>query len=410
MTQAQTQSPAQPLSGIRVLDLTVMVAGPIGTLLLADLGADVVKVEEAAAGDLSRNMGTIFSNGESVQFLSSNRNKRSLRVDLKKPEGRELFLRLARNADVITENFRPGTVDRLGIGYEAVSAVNPGIIYASLSAFGQTGPYAARPANDPIVQALSGVMDSTGEADGTPSRVSFPFTDVASGITLAFGVVSALHHRLRTGVGQRLDLSLLNVTTLTSIPRDGETLVTGESPQRQGSAHGAFAPYQNFKGSDGTFVFLSCFTERLWGRLCDALGEEGWKTDVRFVRNADRVANLSLLQAELDRRFAQRTSDEWIEHLSRFEVPVAKVQDLHTALTVDPQLRHNKILVEQTHPRAGTIRTLSHPVNFDRTPASYTRPPPRLGEHSTEVLHDFSIADTEIARLIAARVVLDMDD
>ncbi len=161
MTQAQTQSPAQPLSGIRVLDLTVMVAGRIGTLLLADLGADVVKVEEAAAGDLSRNMGTIFSNGESVQFLSSNRNKRSLRVDLKKPEGRELFLRLARNADVITENFRPGTVDRLGIGYEAVSAINPGIIYASLSAFGQTGPYAARPANDPAKDASCEICSLT---------------------------------------------------------------------------------------------------------------------------------------------------------------------------------------------------------------------------------------------------------
>ncbi len=410
MTQTQVQPPALPLSGVRVLDLTVMVAGPIGTLLLADLGADVIKVEEAAAGDLSRNMGTIFVNGESSQFLSSNRNKRSLRVDLKKPDGRELFLRLARNVDVITENFRPGTVDRLGIGYEAVSAINPGIIYASLSAFGQTGPYAARPANDPIVQALSGVMDSTGEADGEPTRVSFPFTDVASGITLAFGVVSALHHRLRTGVGQRLDLSLLNVTTLTSIPRDGESLVTGESPQRQGSAHGAFAPYQNFKGSDGTFFFLSCFTERLWSRLCDALGEEDWKTDARFGRNASRVANLPMLQAELNRRFAQRTTDEWIVHLSRFEVPVAKVQDLHTALTVDPQLMHNKILVEQTHPRVGTIRTLSHPVNFDRTPASYTRPPPRLGEHSTEVLHDFGLADSEIARLVASRAVLGMDD
>jgi crotonobetainyl-CoA:carnitine CoA-transferase CaiB-like acyl-CoA transferase len=215
---------ALPLSGMRILDLTVMTAGPVGTMMLGDLGADVIKIEELRDGELSRNMGTMYVGEESANFLSQNRNKRSVRLDLKKPEGRAAFLRMAAKADVVTENFRPGTLERLGIGYEALRAANPGIIFASISAFGQTGPYAHLPANDPIVQALSGLMHMTGDADGDPVRIGHPYPDFGAAALLAFGVCAALLHRERTGEGQSLDLSLLNGTIFSSIPRDGETL------------------------------------------------------------------------------------------------------------------------------------------------------------------------------------------
>ena len=226
-----------PLSGYTILDLSVMTAGPVGTMLLGDLGADVIKVEEPARGDLARDLGNQFVNGESVQFMSQNRNKRSLRLDLKSPAGKAVFLRMAKTADVIVENFRPGTVDRLGIGYEAVRAVNPQIIYASASAFGQSGPYAAWPANDPIVQAVAGLMAMTGEADGLPVRLGAPLPDFGAAAMMALGITTALLHRERTGVGQRIDTSLLAAALFSTIPRDGETVRSGKAPSRLGSVH-----------------------------------------------------------------------------------------------------------------------------------------------------------------------------
>lgn len=228
---------SMPLSGYTILDLSVMTAGPVGTMLLGDLGADVIKVEEPARGDLARDLGNQFVNGESVQFMSQNRNKRSLRLDLKSPAGKAVFLRMAKTADVIVENFRPGTVDRLGIGYEAVRAVNPQIIYASASAFGQSGPYAAWPANDPIVQAVAGLMDMTGEADGLPVRLGAPLPDFGAAAMMALGITTALLHRERTGVGQRIDTSLLAAALFSTIPRDGETVRSGKAPSRLGSVH-----------------------------------------------------------------------------------------------------------------------------------------------------------------------------
>jgi len=227
-------SNALPLSGYRILDLSVMTAGPVGTVLLGDLGADVIKVEEPNQGDLARNLGNQFVSGESVQFLSQNRNKRSIRLDLKSASGRDVFLRMVEQADVVVENFRPGTVDRLGIGYDVVKERNPRIIYASVSAFGQSGPYAGWPANDPIVQAVAGLMDMTGEPGGNPVRVGAPLPDFGAAAMLAFGVVSALLHRERHGVGQKIDTSLLSAALLSTIPRDGETLRSGKSPKTPG--------------------------------------------------------------------------------------------------------------------------------------------------------------------------------
>ena len=396
---------AQPLSGIRILDLTVMTAGPVGTMMMGDLGADVIKVEEFSHGELSRNMGTVFAAGESSMFLSQNRNKRSIRLDLKQTAGRNAFLQLAKSVDVITENFRPGTVDRLGIGYDTVRAVNPRIIYASVSAFGQTGPYAHLPANDPVVQALSGVMAMTGEADGAPVRIGTPYPDFGAAALLAFGVSAALLHRERSGEGQKIDLSLLSGAIFSSIPRDGETLRSGVAPPRMGSAHPTFVPYRNYKGGDGSFFFLACFTQKFWEALCDAVDRPDLAGNPHYATNVARCDNRAALDHELESLFATRPTSEWLRLFDKANVPAAPIQDLHHALRHDPQTAHNKTVVELNHPTAGKVEMLALPVNFHGTPATYRRPAPRLGEHTREILEEFGFAADDIERMLAAGVV-----
>lgn len=397
-----------PLSGIRILDLTVMTAGPVGTMMLGDIGADVIKIEELQDGELSRNMGTIYVGDESCSFLSQNRNKRSMRLDLKKPEAREVFMRMAAAADVVTENFRPGTLERLGIGYEAVKKVNPRIIFASISAFGQTGPYAHLPANDPIIQALSGLMAMTGDVGGDPVRVGNPAPDFGAAALLAFGVCAALLHRERTGEGQQLDLSLLGGAIFSMIPRDGETLRSGKAPPRLGSGHPAFVPYRNYRGADGELFFLSCFTEKFWSSLCDALDRPDLKSDARSASNVARCQNRAFVDGELEAIFSKRSTAEWLAQLAKFNVPATRVQDLNYALRQDPQIAHNKTLIEVEHPTAGTVEMLALPVNFRGTPARYERPAPILGEHSIEVLREFGFSQAEIDSLTQGGAVAGM--
>lgn len=393
-----------PLDGIRILELSIMTAGPVGTMMLADLGADVIKVEEINRGDYSRNLGAVFRNGECTQFLAQNRNKRSLRLDLKNAAGRDLFLRMARQADVVTENFRPGTVDKLGVGYEAVKAINPRIVYASVSAFGQTGPYAHLPANEPVVQALSGLMAMTGEPE-RPARIGNPYPDFGGAALMAFGICAALLRRERTGEGGKVELSLLEGALFSVIPRDGETFVTGKGPARMGTAHPVFVPYQNFKGIDGGAFFLSCFTDGFWRSLCEAVGRPEWVLDERFKDNPSRCANRDQLIPELEAIFASRPVAHWIKVLGEKNVPAAPVQDLNTALRDDPQVKHLGMVVEQDHPRVGKLETLRTPVNFVGTPHGFRRPPPVFGQHSEEILREFGVSDSEIADLIAGGIV-----
>ncbi|OLO12379.1 CoA transferase [Chromohalobacter japonicus] len=399
-----------PLTGYRILDLTMVTSGPVGTMMLADMGADVIKVEPLKNGELSRSMGTTYVNGENRMFLSQNRNKRSIRIDLKSQAGRETFLRLASEADVITENFRPGTVDRLGIDYEAVKAVNPRIVYASISAFGQTGPYAAQPANDPIVQALSGLMAMTGEPDRPPSRIGSPYPDFGAAALLAFAVSTALLHRERTGEGQQLDISLLNGAIFSCIPRDGETLATGAAPSRMGSGHPTFAPYRSYQGADGQYFFLACFTEKFWNALCDALDNSKLSEDDRFRTNALRCENREALDATLADIFHTQETAHWVNLFKERNVPSAPIQDLHQALTQDPQVAHNNTVIEMEHPTAGTVPMLSLPVNFHGTPARYQNAPPRLGEHTAEILSEFGFSDEECQELFARSIAAGMDD
>lgn len=398
-----------PLEGIRVLELSIMTAGPVGTMMLADLGADVVKVEEMARGDYSRNLGAVFRNGECTQFLAQNRNKRSLRLDLKKPEARALFLRLAAQVDVVTENFRPGTVDKLGVGYDAVRAVNPRIVYASLSAFGQTGPYAHLPANEPVVQALSGLMHMTGESE-RPARIGNPYPDFGGAALMAFGICAALLRRERTGEGGKVELSLLEGALFAAIPRDGETFVTGRGPQRMGTAHPVFVPYQNFKGSDGAEFFLSCFTDGFWRSLCGVVGHPEWVTDPRFRDNPSRCANRDQLIPEIEALFATKPVAHWVKVLGEHNIPAAPVQDLNQALREDAQIAHLGMVVRQQHARAGTVESLRTPLNIVGAPQSHRRPPPIFGEHTAEVLREFGLTDSEIDTLTAAGVVAGMED
>jgi formyl-CoA transferase len=402
-----TSNPRRPLDGITILDLTVMTAGPVGTMLLGDLGADVIKVEEPSQGDLARGLGTQFVEGESVQFLSQNRNKRSVRLDLKTPAGRDVFLRLARSADVVVENFRPGTVDRLGIGYEAVKALNPGVIYASVSAFGQSGPYAGWPANDPIVQAVSGVMDMTGEADGRPVRVGAPLPDFGAAAMLAFGISAALLHRERHGEGQRIDTSLLAATLFSTIPRDGEAVRSGHAPQRLGSGHPTMVPYRNYQGSDGRYFFAAAFTAKFWQNLCQAIARPELLADPRFADNRQRTANREALDAILEEVFAARPAAYWVDRLATRDVPCALVQDYHTALTQDPQVRHNGAVLSFDHPVAGPMTNIANPVNFHASPAQVRRPPPVLGQHTREVLLEKGFTPQEVDALLAEGTVLD---
>ncbi len=393
-----------PLEGIRILELSIMTAGPVGNMMLADLGADVIKVEEIGRGDYSRNLGAVFTNGECTQFMAQNRNKRSLRLDLKKPEGRELFLRLAAQVDVVTENFRPGTVDKLGVGFEAVRTVNPRIVYASLSAFGQTGPYAHLPANEPVVQALSGLMAMTGEPE-RPARIGNPYPDFGGAALMAFAICAALLRRERTGEGGKVETSLLEGALFSTIPRDGETFVTGKGPQRMGTAHPVFVPYQNFRGSDGAEFFLSCFTDGFWRSLCDVVDRPQWIDDPRFRDNPSRCENRGDLIPEMEAIFAGRPAAHWVKVLGERNVPAALVQDLNQALREDPQVKHLEMIVEQDHPRAGRIETLRTPVRFADTPPAIRRPPPVFGQHTEGVLREFGIGVEEIEKLLADGIV-----
>jgi formyl-CoA transferase len=393
------------MDGITILDLTVMTAGPVGTMLLGDLGADVIKIEEPATGDLARGLGTQFVEGESVQFLSQNRNKRSVRLDLKSEAGRKVFLRLASRADVVVENFRPGTVDRLGIGYETVRALNPRVIYASVSAFGQTGPYAGWPANDPIVQAVAGLMDMTGEAGGRPVRVGAPLPDFGAAAMLAFGISAALLHRERHGEGQRIDTSLLAATLFSTIPRDGEAVRSGRAPERLGSGHPTMVPYRNYRGSDGRYFFAAAFTPKFWLNLCQALDRPDLPGDPRFVDNRARTANREALDAILEDIFKQQPAAYWVDRLATRDVPCALVQDYHTALTEDPQVRHNGAVLHFDHPVVGAMTNIANPVNFHGSPAQVRRPPPVLGQHTREVLLESGFSAQEVDALLQDRTV-----
>jgi crotonobetainyl-CoA:carnitine CoA-transferase CaiB-like acyl-CoA transferase len=391
------------LRDLLVLDLTRILSGPFATMTLADLGADVVKVEQPGQGDDTRQWGPPFQGEEAAYFLSVNRNKRSLAVDLKSPEGLAAVRRLALTADVLVENFRPGTADRLGLGYEELSRENPGLVYASISGYGQTGPDSRRPGYDAIAQARSGIMSVTGEANGPPVRVGVSSSDLVAGMWATIGILAALHEKQRSGRGQWVDISLLDgsVSWLTYVASG--YFASGEIPRRYGSAHPTIAPYQAFATADG-FVMVAVGNDGLWRRFASALQRDDLEADERFQTNPSRVAHRDALIPLIEVTMLSRTTDEWVRVLDGAGVPVGPIQTVDQALS-DPQVIARGMVAEVQHPTAGPMRVVGCPIRLTRTPASVRTAPPLLGQHTDDILAGLGLSGSEIAELREAGAV-----
>ncbi|HMN10200.1 MAG TPA: CoA transferase [Gemmatimonadaceae bacterium] len=379
------------LDGVRVLDLTQVMAGPFCTMQLGDMGADVIKVEPPGTGDLSRSMGGAplrMTGDDNAPFFALNRNKRSVTLDLKDPADRERFRALARTADVVVENFRPGVTQRLGVDYATLSALNPRLVYASISGFGQDGPYADRPGFDLIAQGMAGVMSVTGEPGRAPVKCGIPIADLAAGLYATTGILAALLARERTGRGQHIETSLYDAALALSVWESTEYWCTGVAPQAMGSAHRLNAPYQVFATRDG-HVALAALTPQQWEQLCRVLGRPALASDQRFGTNAQRMAHREALVRVIEEVLAARTSDEWVEALLAAGVPAGPIHDYAQALD-DPHTRARHMVMEIEHPVEGVIKSLGFPVRMGGTPLAVRRAPPLLGQHTAEVMGELA--------------------
>ena len=376
-----------PLAGVKVLDLTRVLAGPYCTMFLGDLGAEVVKIEQPEVGDDTRAWGPPFVGGESAYFLCINRNKKSVTLDLKSNQAVGLLRRLAEGADVLVENFRPGTMERLGLGERELRAVNPRLIYASLSGFGADGPMKDWPGYDLIIQAWGGLMSVTGMPDGEPTKVGVAIVDIVAGLMLGKAILAALFARERTGAGQKLETSLLEAEVACLINAGSNYLVGGVVPGRWGNAHPSIVPYQSFKSRDG-YLVIGVASEGIWRRLCQAIGMPGLADDPRFARNPQRVEHRGELIDILTEIFLQRDTAAWMTLLIDAGVPCAPVQTIDQVFHA-PQVIAREMVVEIPHPTAGTLRMAGLPVKFSGTPASIRLAPPLLGQHTAEVLRSW---------------------
>lgn len=396
--------PALSLEGIRVVDLSRVLAGPFCAMLLSDLGADVIKVEDTGAGDESRTWPP-HKDGESAAFLVINRNKRDMTLDLKTPEGVEAVRRLVAKADVLIENFRTGTMESYGLGYDTLSALNPGLVYCSVSAFGRTGPRKDGAGYEALMQAFSGIMSITGEPEGAPVRAGVSFLDLTTGIFCAFGIVNALLHRVRTGVGQRVDGSLLETAvTLLNYHAEGY-LLTGAIPRALGSSHPSLSPYRTFRCRDGQWIFIAGANDRFWQRLAPALGLGHMATDPRFAVNVQRVEHRRELETALEEAIARQDREPLLKILEEAGVPATPVNTVDQVMN-DPQTVARAMIERVVHPRLGEIPVVGTPVKFSRMRAGVRRPAPLLGQHTDEILAEHGYTAGEIAALRAKNVVV----
>ena len=391
----------RPLEGFRVLEFGHIVAGPLGTMYLADMGAEVIKVEPPT-GDTFRDHGVAFTAGENPGFFSVNRNKQSIALDLRRAEGIAIAHRLAAEADVLVENYRAGVLERLGLGYETLRELNPRLVYCSISGFGQTGPYRHRPAVDPILQAMGGLMGITGEPDRPPVLVGAPMADLYAAALAAYGVVVALLARSRTGLGQRLEVALLNAGLYLLIPRDGPYFATGQSPRPTGNAHRQMAPYQVFRAADG-YIFICVRNDRDWARFCEAVGANDLLADPRYATNRSRVSHRAELAAALEAILGRWTVADLWAALDRADIVAGPVQTFEQVFQ-DPQVLHNEMVATVEHPAAGPIRVLGVPIKLHDTPGRIVSPPPRLGEHTDQILARLGYTADQIADLRAGGV------
>ena len=399
-----------PLEGMRVLDLGRHLAGPTCAQFLGDLGADVIKIENPMHGEDGRAAGPPFfdasgpaAQGESAFFLSANRNKRSLAMDLKGPEGQDLFRRLADTADVVVENFRPGVMDALGIGYDTIAARNPRIIYCSLSGFGADGPDANRPGLDNIIQGFSGLMSVTGFAGGEPVRVGIPIADLLTGVLGAYGVLAALMARERTGRGQRVQSSLME-SMVGMLGFQAVRYLNGAGvPPPAGNHHPINAPYGAYKTKDG-WVILGATGAKRWNTFCTLVGAPEWLVDPRFATNGGRFAHNAELSELINEKLQAHTSDEWEEILNAAGIPCGPIYTMDQSLT-HPQVLHRDLVVEIPHPTLGTARLLGLPVKLSETPGAVHRAPPIFAQHTDDVLREVGVTEAELDRLRARGII-----
>jgi crotonobetainyl-CoA:carnitine CoA-transferase CaiB-like acyl-CoA transferase len=397
-----------PLAGIRVVEMAQIMAGPTCGQLLADMGADVIKLEKLPGGDDVRSYSQPSVNGESAAFMMMNRNKRGIALDLKQPEGREALLRLLDRADVVIENYRKGTMEKLGLGYETLAARNPGLIYCEVSGFGRSGPYAERGGFDLIAQGMSGLMSITGEGPGRPPvKVGAPVTDITAGILAAMGVAAAYAHRLQTGKGQKVDTSLFEAGIVHSYWQSAIAFATGVSPGAMGSAHPLNAPYQAFRTADG-WINIGAANQKNWERLVAIIGRPELGQDPRFVTNDQRMANRPALEAALNAVFETRATADWLAILEEGGFPAGPVLSIGE-MHADPQAVAREMIVETDHPKAGRVKTLGLPVKFSATPGGITRPAPLLGQHSRAILAEIGYNEQQIEQMVAQGVTLAVD-
>ena len=391
-----------PLAGMRVLELAQIMAGPTCGMMLADMGADVVKVEKLPGGDDARSYSEPRIGGVSAPFLMLNRNKRGIALDLKQPQGRSILLRMVRDADVVTENFRRGTLEKLGLGYDVLARENPGLIYCAISGYGRDGPDADKGGFDLIAQGLSGLMSITGERRGPPVKTGNPVADINAGILAFGGIVAAYVHKLKTGNGQIVDTSLLEAGLQQTYWHAATFFATGVSPQPTGSAHLLTAPYQAFRARDG-WLNIGGANQANWARIADVLGHPEWRDDPRFASNSARMENLDALVAAMTAVVSTRTASEWIAAFDAAGVPAGPVNTIGEALTHRQTLARGMV-VDLVHPEAGPTKALGCPVHFSATPTRVTRAAPMLGEHTRELLREYGYADSDIDGFITAGV------
>jgi crotonobetainyl-CoA:carnitine CoA-transferase CaiB-like acyl-CoA transferase len=383
-----------PLEGLRVLDVSRVLTGPFCSMILGDLGAEVIKIERPDLGDDTRQWGPPFIEAESAYFLSVNRNKKSLTLDLSMEEGKQVLYDLAEKCDILLENFRPGVTDRLGIDYATISKKNPQIIYCSITSYGQTGEYRNRPAYDIVLQAMGGLMGTTGEPQSPPVRIGVAISDIGAGMYATIAILAAVLARRKTGKGQWLDISLLDCTVSWMTYMAGYYFATGSNPEKMGSAHPTIVPYQCFKTRDRQYVTVAIGNDKLFRLFCKAIGKEQLAENRKFTTNADRVRNRRQLIPILERSFLKKTRKQWLKILNEAELPAGPVYSL-SEIFADPQIIQREMYVSIEHPKAGKIKQIGIPMKFSETKVAIRSPPPMKGEHSAEILSSLLGYDRE---------------
>jgi len=394
---------ANPLEGIKVLDVTRILSGPYCTMMLGDLGADVIKIEAPGGSDETRKWGPPYLEGESAYYLSANRNKKGLTLNLKSEEGKSIFLQMVRDADIVVQNFRVGTMEKLGLGYQDLVKENPRIIYCSISGFGQTGRYKSLPGFDHLIQAMSGLMSITGEPDGEPMKLGIPISDLLASLYSVIGILSALQTRNQTGEGQEIDISLLDsqISMLANVASN--YLSSGKRPGRYGNQHPNIVPYQVFNASDGKMV-VTIGTDQQFKKLCNILDDPALASDPRFINNTQRLANREELIETIDTLFAKKSTYEWFELMQEAGVPCGPINSIDQIFE-DPIVLEREMLCEMPHPTIGTFKYVGSPLKFSKTQVEYKQPPPLVGEHTSQILNELGFTEKDIKELIEKKII-----